>query len=335
VVEDYIKSNQIEIVEVSKGYKPVNHDKPLVMPKIVEEVLSPKDYIETEYKKEDDGTTISFKDKQRGVILPSFSVVVVSTGEVAAFINNKLEYFTSEQEAIDKVLQAISEKKQYVIYNEFGEKIQGAYAYEWMAEDTYHYMDALRSYENDGIREQDATKYSGYQLKVAENYREVLLMMPQKKIIKSTKRDVYNLKEQEDLINKLRQAGYTINKNGDIFDLNGNGIPYGEGKIPLEVEVNIIDYIDYEGYYGKEEFYEVYEESYTSSHWSEKNILAHVRLNEKTLPDGRRVLILNEIQADISQDLKKEQDKILDRVDKEFDNFLDNLIMNKVLIEEC
>ena len=77
------------------------------------------------------------------------------------------------------------------------------------------------------------------------------------------------------------------------------------------------------------------EDEYKSSHWSEKNVLAHVRLNEKTLPDGRRVLILNEIQADISQDLKKEQDKILDRVDKEFDNFLDNLIRNNVIIEEC
>ena len=74
---------------------------------------------------------------------------------------------------------------------------------------------------------------------------------------------------------------------------------------------------------------------YKSSHWDEANVLAHVRLNEKTLPDGRKVLILNEIQADISQDLKKEQDKILDRVDKGFDNFLDNLIMNKVVIEEC
>jgi uncharacterized protein YidB (DUF937 family) len=76
-------------------------------------------------------------------------------------------------------------------------------------------------------------------------------------------------------------------------------------------------------------------EEYSSNHWSEKNVLAHVRLNEKTLPDGRRVLIVNEVQSDISQDLKKEQDKILDRVDKEFDNFLDNLIRNNVIIEEC
>jgi hypothetical protein len=105
------------------------------------------------------------------------------------------------------------------------------------------------------------TKYSGYQLKGGENYREVLLTAP---------------------------------------------------KIGQEKD-----------------------SKYFSSHWGEANILAHVRLNEKTLPDGRRVLILNEIQADISQDLKKEQDKILDRVDKKFDNFLDNLIRNNVIVEEC
>ena len=41
---------------------------------------------------------------------------------------------------------------------------------------------------------------------------------------------------------------------------------------------------------------------YKSSHWDESNILAHIRLNEKTLPDGRRVLIVNEVQSDWAQD---------------------------------
>jgi len=47
-------------------------------------------------------------------------------------------------------------------------------------------------------------------------------------------------------------------------------------------------------------------EDYTTSHFNEKNILAHVRLNEKTLPDGRKVLIVNEVQSDWAQDGRKE-----------------------------
>ena len=150
---------------------------------------------------------------------------------------------------------------------------------------------------------QDSVKYQGYQLKGAENYREVLLTMPSKgKDLES---------RYQELVKK---------ENNDTI---------------TEEEIIELEDLDTRRNSGEDEYYGVSKEDYNSSHWDEKNILAHVRLNEKTLPDGRRVLILNEIQADISQDLKKEQDKILDRVDKEFDNFLDNLIMNKLIIEEC
>ena len=141
------------------------------------------------------------------------------------------------------------------------------------------------------------TKYSGYQLKGAENYREILLTMPSKRT---------DITEAQKVLEEASLGNLSYDSQ-EVKDAQ-----------------KTIDRYNSEN-----------KDEYSSSHWSEKNILAHVRLNEKTLPDGRRVLIANEIQADISQDLKKEQDKILDRVDKEFDNFLDNLIMNKVIIEEC
>ena len=45
--------------------------------------------------------------------------------------------------------------------------------------------------------------------------------------------------------------------------------------------------------------------NYKSSHWDEKNILAHVRFDERTDADGKKVLFINEIQSDWGQEGKK------------------------------
>lgn len=220
-----------------------------------------------------------------------------------------------------------------------------------------------------GLRGNQPTKYEGYQLKGGENYREVLLTMPAKTIendkvftVKNRKdfwkdpsnfsaeeveegflvssvrggrklieKDYY-VKTKEDAINYYREDNLQLldifsEEQGvedyDFYDENGN---YFNTATAANIGQAISDY---------KALTETKGDEYKSSHWNEKNILAHIRLNEKTLPDGRKVLIVNEIQSDISQDLKKEQDKILERVDKEFDNFLDNLIRNNVIVEEC
>jgi len=41
--------------------------------------------------------------------------------------------------------------------------------------------------------------------------------------------------------------------------------------------------------------------TYRSDHWDEPNVLAHVRLNERRAPDGKRVLLIEEIQSDWHQ----------------------------------
>ena len=158
---------------------------------------------------------------------------------------------------------------------------------------------------------EDYTKYANYQLKGASNYREILLTMPSKE----GKNPLHTKRDQ--LSKQYREA--FDSGNYDLANEIDNQISDITKQLKAENSLNTT---------GEKA-------QYKSSHWDEANILAHVRLNEKTLPDGRRVLIVNEIQADISQDLKKEQEKILDRVDKEFDNFLDNLIRKNVIVEEC
>ena len=45
---------------------------------------------------------------------------------------------------------------------------------------------------------------------------------------------------------------------------------------------------------------------FTSSHWSEPNVIAHMRLNDRTDADGKRVLFIEEIQSDWHQAGRKE-----------------------------
>ena len=45
--------------------------------------------------------------------------------------------------------------------------------------------------------------------------------------------------------------------------------------------------------------------NYRSSHWDQPNILAHIRMNDRTDADGKRVLFIEEIQSDWGQEGKK------------------------------
>jgi hypothetical protein len=47
------------------------------------------------------------------------------------------------------------------------------------------------------------------------------------------------------------------------------------------------------------------QQSYTSSHWSEPNVLVHLRFNERTDAEGKRVLLVEEVQSDWHQEGRK------------------------------
>jgi len=120
------------------------------------------------------------------------------------------------------------------------------------------------------ITRQD-TNHSSYQLEGSERYREVLFTLPNK--------------------NQISFEDWAAQQFGDIQDLSDNQLRLAKSQ--------------YES--SKDRDSKEVQEGYTSpeAHYSEKNILAHVRMNERTLPNGERVLFVEEIQSDWNQSIKK------------------------------
>lgn len=109
------------------------------------------------------------------------------------------------------------------------------------------------------------TKWSSYTLPGGENYREMLLTLPE------VKRPItFEEYWEQTHVNDLASAS--------------------PGAIAIAREA-----------YEKTGQNLINPANYRSSHWSEPNVLAHVRFKERTGPNGERVLALEEIQSDWHQ----------------------------------
>ena len=115
---------------------------------------------------------------------------------------------------------------------------------------------------------ENPTKYSEYTEGGGENYREVLLTLPGKPLT------------FEEFIEDARRGGVNFTEEGSA-------------------ERRYNEYLEAVG----DDISRT--ENYKSSHWDEANILAHIRLNERTLANGERVLFVEEIQSDWAQAGKK------------------------------
>tara|TARA_R110000868_G_scaffold411755_1_gene708893 strand:- start:3776 stop:10798 length:7023 start_codon:yes stop_codon:yes gene_type:complete len=122
----------------------------------------------------------------------------------------------------------------------------------------------------------ESTKFSQYQLPGGENYRELLLTLP-------IKREAGNMLPFNEWLPK--QPWYQTWKSKGADDFEAKRL-YSEWSLR---ELNGRD-----------------ASSFQSSHFDQPNILAHIRFNERTDADGKRVLFIEEIQSDWAQKGKKE-----------------------------
>ena len=140
-------------------------------------------------------------------------------------------------------------------------------------------MDYLRQ---NGVQVEEVmpsgNRYEYYTLPGGENYRELLLTLPGAKPL------------NWDNIGKIMQK----------HDIPGDFAP-GEHKD--DVALRIIN--GYGSRLTKQEFdylsQSVKTRGYTSSHWDEPNVLAHVRFNDRTGANGEKVLHIEEVQSDWHQ----------------------------------
>lgn len=127
------------------------------------------------------------------------------------------------------------------------------------------------------------TKFFQYQLPGGENYREKLLTLPQKTrqapVIEKNQFGQYNVNYPDGGF----EGGYTLaeaQQAASEFDLSS--------KHAIEAPI------------------------FKSSHWDEPNVLAHVRMNDRNIPDIGKSLHLEEVQSDWHQKGRQQGYKISD-----------------------
>lgn len=123
-------------------------------------------------------------------------------------------------------------------------------------------------------------KFSDYQLPGGENYREVLLTLPVKR------KPIAGKKE------KLPNGKWKVTTPGGTQNLFNTE---SEAKAEMERLGQI---------FRRESFVDT-SDQFQSTHFDEPNILAHIRLNDRTDADGNKVLFVEEIQSDWHQKGRK------------------------------
>jgi len=134
------------------------------------------------------------------------------------------------------------------------------------------------------------TKFSDYQLPGGDNYREMLLTL-----------------------SDAKPPAYTaeLNRLASKYDVQPSYVEVRKLGVATDAELE-----DLRALSGKQK------EVYKSSHYNEKNILAHVRYNERKDADGKHVLFIEEIQSDWHQAGRKggynvPKDKIIEQLKEE------------------
>lgn len=123
-------------------------------------------------------------------------------------------------------------------------------------------------------------RYEKYQLPGGENYREILLTMPFKEPAMPKGYEVTSMQYDDGTYRYFANTPTTRS---------------ASYKTEADAQAELQRMVS-----GLKGFRENLE-AYKSSHWDEKNILAHIRVNDRVDADGKKMLLIEEIQSDWHQ----------------------------------
>ena len=120
-------------------------------------------------------------------------------------------------------------------------------------------------------------RYRDYTIPGGQDYRELLITLPTHfdKEAKSLESEIRGLGINKPLKNISIQDLINAGANNELVDRFEKSLTKSTGS------------------------------TYSSGHWSERNVLAHVRFNDRTDADGKKVLFIEEIQSDWAQEGRK------------------------------
>ena len=186
------------------------------------------------------------------------------------------------------VEDSVGVAKRKAVFDKYEPEIQALYkemdsfGYETPRERLQSTDNRLRKLQEIRDREADAayvipepipTKFSQYTLPGGENYREILLKLPEK--MPKTLPEGYSLQSMAD-------GNFTLVNPDNI----GTRIYAKSKDAAMEEAIRR---------------FTIKEEPYRSSHFDEPNILAHMRVNDRVDADGKKMLLVEEIQSDWHQ----------------------------------
>lgn len=134
-----------------------------------------------------------------------------------------------------------------------------------------------------------SAKYEKYQLPGGENYREILLTLPNKGVGAS-----------EDLIDKINTR--LVNKGFDGLGEEQRNVISKGGNEAIDMLIDLQDRVGIKtddiqkSMAGGDP-----SKQYRSSHFDQPNILAHIRVNDRVDADGKKMLLIEEVQSDWHQ----------------------------------
>ena len=127
-----------------------------------------------------------------------------------------------------------------------------------------------------------ATKYQKYTLPGGENYREILLTMPE--AMPNTSIEIQRFTKRMEAMRELQ------NEFANAGDME-KAISFAQKADDLQAYIRQLEKIPVTKQ----------TENYQSSHFDEPNILAHIRVNDRVDADGKKMLLIEEIQSDWHQ----------------------------------